>query len=151
MRTFTPEDRSMGAGLHGMHRGVAAAFGVALCSLVLEKRLAVHSVVLGQQHDLADLPLQQSLEAFRGFLIHAGEVQQLVAAKAMAALGQELSRHVRMAAYADCFVILSIVFILALIPAYLIWDRSQPRPQVSSSPADEPTPVSSTRPQASTE
>jgi DHA2 family multidrug resistance protein len=151
MRTFASADRSMGAGLHGVHRGVAAAFGVALCSLVLEKRLALHSVVLGQQHDLADLPVQQALEAFRGFLMHAGEVPQLAAAKAMAALGRELSRHVRMAAYADCFLLLSIVFILALIPACLIRDRSQPRPQVSSSATDEPTPVSLAKPQASTE
>ena len=151
MRTFTSADRTMGAGLHGMHRGVAAAFGVALCSLVLEKRLALHRVVLGQQHDLADLPVQQSLEAFRGFLMHAGEIPQLAAAKAMAALGRELARHVRMAAYADCFLLLSIVFILALIPACLIWDRSQPRPQVPSSATDAPTPVSSAKPQASTE
>jgi hypothetical protein len=34
MCTLPSEDRSMGSGLHGVHRGVAAAFGVALCSLI---------------------------------------------------------------------------------------------------------------------
>jgi len=41
MRTLPAADRSMGAGLHNMHRGIAMAFGVALCSVVLEKRLAL--------------------------------------------------------------------------------------------------------------
>jgi DHA2 family multidrug resistance protein len=125
MRTLPSEDRSMGSGLHGVHRGVAAAFGVALCSLLLEKRMAVHGVLLGQYHDLLALPVQQSLGAFRHFLLQAGEVQELAAGKSMAALGQVLARHVRIAAYADCFLLLSIAFILALIPAFLIRATSQ--------------------------
>jgi EmrB/QacA subfamily drug resistance transporter len=151
MRTLPPEDRSMGVGLHGVHRGVAAAFGVALCSLMLEKRLAVHGALLGQQHDLLDMPLRQSLEAFRGILLRAGDVQHLVAAKAMAALGQVLARHVRIAAYTDSFLLLSIVFILALVPAYLAWDRSPRRSLVSSPVPDKPVTVSSGERQADAE
>ena len=64
----------MGSGLHGVHRGVASAFGVALCSLLLEKRMAVHGVLLGQYHDLLALPVQQSLTAFQSFLAQAGEI-----------------------------------------------------------------------------
>jgi MFS transporter, DHA2 family, multidrug resistance protein len=45
MRTLPAADRSMGAGLHNMHRGIAMAFGVALCSVVLEKRLALHHLL----------------------------------------------------------------------------------------------------------
>lgn len=137
MRTLSPEERNMGSGLHGVHRGVAAAFGVALCSLVLEKRMAVHNVLLGQYHDASDLPVQQALEAFRGFLLQAAEVQHLTSAKAMAALGQILSRYVRMAAYADCFLLLSIIFILALIPAFMsrsLTQRTRPAAPTESTP-----------------
>jgi len=42
MRTLPAADRSMGSGLHNMHRGLAMAFGVALSSVLLEKRLALH-------------------------------------------------------------------------------------------------------------
>jgi MFS family permease len=133
MRTLPSEDRSMGSGLHGVHRGVAAAFGVALCSLLLEKRIAVHRVLMGQYHDLLALPVQQSLDTFRQFLLQAGEIPELAATKSMAALGQVLSRHVRMVAYADCFLLLSIVFILALIPALLIRATTQ-----ASRPAPPP-------------
>jgi hypothetical protein len=120
-----------------VHRGVAAAFGVAFCSLLLEKRMAMHGILLGQYHDLLALPVQRSLHTFRQFLLQAGEIPELVAAKSMAALGQVLSRQVRMAAYADCFLLLSIVFILALIPALLIRATSQAsRP---TPPPAEPT------------
>ena len=44
MRTLPAADRSMGSGLHNMHRGVAMAFGVALGSVLLEKRLALSSI-----------------------------------------------------------------------------------------------------------
>lgn len=130
MRTLRDEDRSMGSGLHGVHRGIAMSFGVSLCSLLLERRMAVHSVLLGQYHDLLALPVQQSLEAFRHYLLQAGEVPQLVGAKSVAALGQILARHVRMAAYADCFLLLSAVFISALLPAYLTRARQRRRTTV---------------------
>ena len=45
MRTLPAADRSMGAGLHNMHRGIAMAFGVALGSVLLEKRLAFHALL----------------------------------------------------------------------------------------------------------
>lgn len=144
MRTLPPEDRNMGSGLHGVHRGVAAAFGVVLCSLLLEKRLAVHGVLLGQSHDRFALPVEQALDAFRSLLLQAGEIQPLVASQSMAALGELWSRHVRMAAYADCFVLLSIVFIMALIPAYLTRDRSQPR-QPGPAPVSHPAATSEDR------
>ena len=127
----------MGSGLHGVHRGVASAFGVALCSLLLEKRMAVHNVLLGQYHDPSALPVQQALEAWRSFLLQAGEIQQLANAKAMAALGQTLSRYVQMAAYADCFLLLSIIFIVALIPAFMSRNRPQ---RYQPAPPPEATP-----------
>jgi len=45
MRTLPAADRSMGSGLHNMHRGIAMAFGVALGSVLLEKRLAFHGLL----------------------------------------------------------------------------------------------------------
>jgi EmrB/QacA subfamily drug resistance transporter len=45
MRTLPAADRSMGSGLHNMHRGIAMAFGVALGSVLLDKRLAFHALL----------------------------------------------------------------------------------------------------------
>ncbi len=137
MRTLPDTDRSMGSGLHGVHRGIAMSFGVALCSLLLEQRMAVHGVLLGQYHDLLALPVQQSLDALRHYLLQAGEIPALASAKSVAALGQILARQVRMSAYADCFLLLSVVFISALLPAYFTRARLQRRSTASppSAPA----------------
>ncbi len=148
MRTLPSEDRSMGSGLHGVHRGVAAAFGVALCSLLLEKRQAVHEVLLGQHHDRFALPVEQSLDAFGSFIAQAGAAPQQVAVQSMAALGQVYASHTRMAAYADCFLLLAIAFILALLPAYLIRDRSRKPRQTAPAaapPSVQPTHVATSR------
>jgi hypothetical protein len=107
----------------------------------LERRQAVHDVLLSQSHDQLALPVQQALAAFQMFLLQAGEVPQIAAAKALAALGQLLSRYVRMAAYADCFLLLSLVFIAALVPAYIVRTRQQ-RP--APSPALPPSAQSET-------
>jgi hypothetical protein len=45
LRTLPATDRSMGLGLHNMHRGIAMALGVALCSVLLEKRLVFHHLL----------------------------------------------------------------------------------------------------------
>src|SRR5439155_3235812 len=45
LRTLPATVRSMGTGLHNMHRGIAMAFGVALSSVLLEKRLASHHLL----------------------------------------------------------------------------------------------------------
>ena len=137
MRTLPAEDRNMGSGLHGVHRGVAAAFGVALCSLLLEKRLAVHGVLLGQHHDRFALPVQQSLDAFEGYLQQAGELPAQLTTQSMAALGQVFNDQVRMSAYADCFLLLAIAFLLALLPAYLTRDRAQAPRQTAPAAASE--------------
>jgi EmrB/QacA subfamily drug resistance transporter len=135
MRTLPAEDRSMGSGLHGVHRGVAMAFGVALCTLILEKRQAVHSVLLSQYHDRFALPVQQALKVFQDVLLKAGEVGQLAQIKSHAALGKLFAEYANMAAYRDCFLLLSVIFLAALLPTWLIRTHA-PRSHREPSPAD---------------
>jgi DHA2 family multidrug resistance protein len=148
LRTLPAADRSMGSGLYGVHRGVAMAFGVALCSMILEKRLAVHQVLLSQYHDRFALPVQQALAAFQSLLVQAGEVGNMVDFKSQAALGKLLAVHVGMAAYRDCFLLLSFIFIAAMLPAWLIRTHTprQPRalvPTESAPAARTPTTTAS--------
>lgn len=138
MRTLPDDDRSMGSGLHGLHRGVASSFGVALCSMILEKRVAVHSVLLSQYHDRFSIVVQQALEAYESLLLRAGEIGNMLSFKSQAALGRLLAEHVRMAAYRDCFLLLSVVFIAALIPVWLIRTHAPRVAQTPSLPAAEP-------------
>ena len=50
-KTLPPDRLSMGSGLDGIHRGFASAFGIALGSTVLERRLTAHEIGLGEQHE----------------------------------------------------------------------------------------------------
>lgn len=133
MRSLPDADRGMGSGLHGVHRGVAMSFGVAICSMLLEKRQAVHSVLLSQYHDRFSLPIHQTLDAYESLLLKAGEIGAMVQVKSQAALGQLLAEHVGMAAYRDCFLLLSVIFLAALIPAWLVRTRGQPRAATAAS------------------
>jgi len=130
MRTLPEADRSMGSGLHNLHRGIGMSFGVAFCSMLLEKRLAVHSVLLGQQHDHFALSVEQTLDGFRDLLLQGGVVGQAMQTQALSALQHLMDNHVRVAAYTDCFAILALFFLGSIIPAWFI--RAQATPQLRS-------------------
>jgi EmrB/QacA subfamily drug resistance transporter len=142
MRTLPEADRSMGSGLHNLHRGIGMSFGVALCSLILEKRLAVHTVLLGQQHDWFALPIQQTLAGFQSLLQSAGSVGQTLRLQTTAALKQVMQLHVHMAAYTDCFIILALIFVITLGPVWLIRARTAPpEPKETTVPVSDPAPA----------
>jgi fucose permease len=42
----------MGSGLDGIHRGFGSAFGIALGSMLVERRLMAHEMALGEEHEL---------------------------------------------------------------------------------------------------
>ena len=138
MRTLPAADRSMGSGLHNLHRGIGMSFGVALCSMLLEKRLAVHQVLMGQQHDRFAVSVEQTLSGFRYWLNEAGVATQAIQNQAFSALHGLMIDHVRMAAYTDVFAILAILFLGALVPAWFV------RAQVLSPSAAKPQPETHT-------
>jgi DHA2 family multidrug resistance protein len=129
MRTLPVPDRNVGAGLHNMHRGIAMAFGVALCSVLLEKRFALHQLLYANAHDGFALPVQETFTALRDLLSQAGEARHGAPAQALAALASLLTEQARLAAYQDCFLLIGICFLVSLLPAW--WSRTQrPRPSV---------------------
>ncbi|MGE3540993.1 MAG: DHA2 family efflux MFS transporter permease subunit [Candidatus Tectimicrobiota bacterium] len=139
MRTLPEPERSMGSGLHNMHRGIAMAFGVAFSSLLLEKRLAYHSLWYGEIHERFAPPVQESLAMLQQLLKAAGETGQTAASKALAALAGLMTEQARIAAYQDCFLILTAVFLLALLPAW--WTRTHTASGRTAAPSTAPPPT----------
>jgi DHA2 family multidrug resistance protein len=135
MRTLPDDDRPMGAGLHNLHRGMAMAFGVALCSLLLEQRLAFHTLQYSDAHEQFALPVQESLEAARHLLLEAGETVHTAPTTALAVVANVLGEQTRIAAYQDCFLAVGGVFLLALLPAWLSQSHS---PRQRSTPVPVP-------------
>jgi DHA2 family multidrug resistance protein len=123
MRTLPVPDRNVGAGLHNMHRGIAMAFGVALCSVLLEKRFALHQLLYANTHDGFALPVQETLAMVQALLSQAGEARHDIPGQALAAVATLLTAQARLAAYQDCFLVIGIGFFLSLFPAW--WARTR--------------------------
>jgi hypothetical protein len=127
MRTLPASDRNVEAGLHNMHRGIAMAFGLALCSVLLEKRFTLHQLLYANAHDGFALPVQETFTALQELLLQAGAAWHCTPTQALAALASLLTAHARLAAYQDCFLLIGISFLVALWPAWWAHTR-MPRP-----------------------
>jgi MFS transporter, DHA2 family, multidrug resistance protein len=121
LKTLPPERLSMGSGLDGIHRGFGSAFGIAIGSMLVERRTAAHLLALGEQHEMHSLSVQDATGAVREVLTAAGMGPGH--AEALAVLGEHLHAEARIAAYQDTFVLLGMLTLLALLPALLVRHR----------------------------
>ena len=119
-----------------MHRGIAMAFGVALCSVLLEKRFALHQLLYANTHDSFALPVQETFTALQGLLLQAGEARHGTPGQALTALASLWTGPARLAAYQDCFLVIGIGFLLSLFPAW--WSRTR-MPRRRTRPASRET------------
>lgn len=131
MRTLPEDDRAMGSGLHNLHRGLAMSFGVALCSLLLEQRLAFHTIHYGALHERFALPVQESLATAQRLLLEAGETLQTAPTAALATMATLLGEQARIAAYQDCFLAVGVLVFLALFPAWFSRSHTPRRAKTS--------------------
>ena len=114
-----PSDRlSMGSGLDGIHRGLGSAFGIAMGSMLVERRTAAHLIALGEQHELQSLAVEDATNAVSAVLAEAGMERGRV--ETLTILGDQLREEARIAAYQDTFVMLGMLTLLALPPVLLV-------------------------------
>ena len=121
LTTLPPDRLSMGSGLDGIHRGFGSAFGIALGSLLVERRTAAHLLALGEQHEWHSLSVQEATMAVQEVLTAAGMGPGTTAA--LAVLEAHLREEAQIAAYQDTFLLLGMLTLLALPPALLVRHR----------------------------
>ncbi|HEY7494744.1 MAG TPA: MFS transporter, partial [Candidatus Tectomicrobia bacterium] len=119
LKTLPPERLSMGSGLDGIHRGFASAFGIALGSTLLERRLTAHQIRLGEQHDTLTSSVWEATSTTTDILTQAGVEQAEAAGQALTILWEQLREQAHVAAYQDTFLMLCGITLLALVPAAL--------------------------------
>jgi hypothetical protein len=117
LKTLPPERLSMGSGLDGIHRGFASAFGIALGSTMLERRLAAHQIGLGEQHEALSQQVQDATSAVTETLRHHGIPGTEAEGQAVSVVFAHLQAQAHMAAYQDTFLILCGVTVFAMAPA----------------------------------
>jgi EmrB/QacA subfamily drug resistance transporter len=118
LKTLPSDCLSMGSGLDGIHRGFGSAFGIAMGSMLVERRSAAHMIALGEQHEVQSLAVQDATDAVSVALAEAGMERGRV--ESLAVLEDKLREDARIAAYQDTFIMLGMLTLLALPAALLV-------------------------------
>lgn len=123
LQTLPPERLSMGSGLDGIHRGFASAFGIAIGSMLLERRMVAHLMDLGEAHDALTPVVRETTAALNEVLQQTGSWPLGTEGQALGALWNYLRQQAQIAAYQDTFLLLCGMTLLAVVPALVVRDR----------------------------
>lgn len=126
LKTLPPERLSMGSGLDGIHRGFGSAFGIAMGSMIVERRTMAHVIALGEQHEAQSVGVQEATNAVTEMFAQDG--MGYGRAETFVVLGDHLRQEAQVAAYQDTFLALCGLTLLALSPALLARMKRTPTP-----------------------
>jgi MFS transporter, DHA2 family, multidrug resistance protein len=118
---LAPAQVRMGAGLlHLMQQGLGNTIGLAVITTVLQRRLTYHSSVLDQQQAFSILSWEETLAPVRQLVQQTGASGQLGDMQVMALLQRHLEQQATVAAYQDCFLLVTLLG-LACLPLVLLF------------------------------
>jgi DHA2 family multidrug resistance protein len=127
MRTLTTAQLKQGAGMINFFRQVGRAFGVNLLSVWLDHSTFSYSDRLTSMQTTANSATGELLRALEGLLAQGVPSSDLQHAGALNFLGRVVYAQAYTLAFRDCFMVVTVVFILAWIPAWLMGRTAQPR------------------------
>ena len=127
LAALLPEQVRMGSGLVTLiQNGLAPAFGLVVMVNVLQHQTEYYSGMLAQGQTASSLPWSDVVAPVRTLLHDAGETLALVTNGSMAMLHHHLLQQASVAAYQDCFLLLSLCLVVAPLILTL---RPRPQPQ----------------------
>lgn len=120
LRSLRPELLGQGAGMINFTRQLGGAFGVNLLSVALDRRTFFYSDVLTSLQTAANSTTAELLRIVEALLAQGGAPQDLQAAGALHFLGRVVYAQAYTMGFRDSFLIVAIVFVLGLIPAWIM-------------------------------
>ncbi|MBK9608898.1 MAG: DHA2 family efflux MFS transporter permease subunit [Betaproteobacteria bacterium] len=120
LRALRPELLGQGAGMINFFRQLGGAFGVNLLSVALDRRTSFHSDALTSLQVAGNSATAELVRAIERALSQAGASPDLQLQGAMHFLGRVVQSQAYTLAFRDCFLIVALVFALALLPAWII-------------------------------
>jgi len=123
MRSLQTAQLRQGAGMINFFRQLGGAFGVNLLSVSLDRDTAFHSDRLTSMQSAGNSATTELLNAMGRLLAQAGAPPDLQSAGALNFLGRMVHTQASTLAFRDCFLIVTVVFLLSLIPAWLMGSR----------------------------
>jgi EmrB/QacA subfamily drug resistance transporter len=120
LKALRPELLGQGAGMINFARQLGAAFGVNLLSMMLDRRTFFHSDTLTAMQTAGNSATADLLRVIQQALAQAGASPDLQSAGALHYLGRVIYAQAYTMGFRDSFVIIGLVFTLALIPAWIL-------------------------------
>ena len=111
---------SQASGINNFTRQLGGAFGVNLASIMLSQRTNFFSEAMTATQTAANTATLELLDKFSGLFDMAGLTELTSQEVAMYYLGRMIYSQAYMLAFRDCFTILTVVFLVAIIPALFI-------------------------------
>ena len=125
MRSLTRAQLQQGAGMINFFRQLGGAFGVNLLSVSLDRQTFYYSDRLTSMQTAGNSATTELLRSMERLLEQAGASPDLQSAGALNFLGRVVYQQASTLAFRDCFLIVTVVFMLALIPAWLMGRRAR--------------------------
>ena len=123
MMLLPPDKVRMGAGLINiMQQGIGGTVGLAMMTTLLERHTGYHASMLAQQQVSSPIEWGEILAPARALLQHAGDVGELLDLKALALLQRHLVQEATIAAYQDCFMVVTALCVV-IMPLVLFLRR----------------------------
>ncbi len=119
-----PDKMRMGSGMVNiLQQGLGGTVGLALVTTVLQQRTSVHMALLDQQQAVSATPWSDVLARTQVFVAEAGEVGALINTKALALMYRFLLQHASLAAYQDCFAVLTLMTLCVMPLIFFLRQR----------------------------
>ncbi len=124
MRSLQSAQLRQGSGMINFFRQLGGAFGVNLLSVSLDRDTFYYSDRLTSMETAANSSTRELLRAMEQLLAQAGAPPELQSAGALHFLGKVVYAQAYTLGFRDCFMLVTVVFMLALIPAWLMGRKS---------------------------
>jgi EmrB/QacA subfamily drug resistance transporter len=123
MRSLQGSQLRQGSGMINFFRQLGGAFGVTLLSVTLDRDTLYYSNRLASMETPANSSTMELLQAMERVLAQAGASIDLQVAGALHFLGKVVYAQAYTLGFRDCFMLLTLIYLLALIPAWLMGTR----------------------------
>ena len=125
VRALPPELLAQGSGMINFFRQLGGALGTNVLSVVLDRRTFFYSDVLTSMQTAGNNATIELLRIIQQVFAQAGAGDELQNAAALHYLGRVVQAQAYTLGFRDSFVIVALVFALALIPAWIM-GRTRP-------------------------
>ena len=126
MRSLQAAQLRQGAGMINFFRQLGGAFGVNLLSVSLDRDTFAYSDRLASMQNAGNSATTELLNEMGRLLAQAGAPPPLQSSGALDFLGRMVYAQAYTLAFRDCFMIVTLVFLLSLIPAWLMGRKRTP-------------------------